>query len=129
VSFSSFITSQHRAEFFKTVGVAILVLGFVAASVVYLSGEKHSASGSLKESTPEQPSSWKDGTLSPEDLKGSSRTIEMNYGRVAVLILDWLHHWQELKPHQWLAVAIATSAALIAACCFLAARRLLQRRI
>ena len=116
-------------EFFKTLGVAILVLGLVAASVVYLSGEKHSASDPLKERPPEQTSSWKDGTLSPEDLKGSSRTIEMNYGKVAVLILDWLHHWQELKPHQWLAIAIATSAILIAACCFLAAGRLLQRRI
>ena len=116
-------------EFLKTLGVGILVLGLVAASVVYLSGEKHSASDPLKESTPEQTSSWKDGTLSPEDLKGSSRTIEMNYGKVAVLILDWLHHWQQLKPHQWLAMAIATGAILIAACCFLAARRLLQRRI
>jgi hypothetical protein len=116
-------------EFFKTLGVAILVLGLVTASVVYLSGEKHSASGPLKESTPDQTSSWKDGTLAPEDLKGSSRTIEMNYGKVAVLILEWQHHWQELKPHQWLAISIATSAILIAACCFLAARRLLQRRI
>ena len=121
--------SRHRVEFFKTLGVTILVLGLVAASVVYLTGEKHAASGALKESTPEQTSSWKDGTLSPEDLKGSSRTIEMNYGKVAVLILDWLHHWQELKPHQWLALAIATGAMLIAACCFLTARRLLRRRI
>lgn len=123
------MTSSHRVELLKTLGVAILVLGLAAASVVYLSGEKQSASSPLKESTPEQTSSWRDGTLSPEDLKGSSRTIQMNYGKVAVLILDWLHHWQELKPHQWLAMAIATGAILIAACCFLAARRLRQRRI
>jgi hypothetical protein len=110
-------------------GVAVLVFGLVAASVVYFRGEKHSAGDARKESTPEQTSSWKDATLSPEDLKGSSRTMEMNYGKVAVLILNWLHHWQELKPHQWLAMAIATSAALIAACCFLTARRLLERRI
>ena len=129
MSFFSLVTSSHRVEFFKTLGVAILVLGLVAASVVYLSGEKPSVSGPLWESTPEQTSSWKDGTLSPEDLKGSSRAIEMNYGKVAVLILDWLHHWQELKPHQWLALAIATGAILIAAGCFLAARRLLRRRI
>ena len=27
----------------------------------------------------------------------------MNYGKVAVLIVNWLHWWEELKPHQWLA--------------------------
>ena len=43
----------------------------------------------------------------PKTLKGSSRTIEMNYGKIAVLITDWLHRWAELKLHQLLAIVIA----------------------
>ena len=120
---------QSRAELLKTVGVAVLVLGFIAASILYWTGEKGFPPTSHEPETPELERSWKDGTLSPEDLKGSSRTIEMNYGKVAVLLVNWMHRWGELKPHQLLAVVIATMAILIATCCFLIARRLLQRRI
>ena len=120
---------QSRAELLKTVGVAVLVLGFIAASILYWTGEKRFQATSHDSETPELERSWKDGTLSPEDLKGSSRTIEMNYGKVAVLLVNWMHRWGELKPHQLLAVIIATMAILIATCCFLIARRLLQRRI
>ena len=120
---------QGRAELLKTVGVAVLVLGFIAASILYWTGEKSFQAASHDSETPELEGSWKDGTLSPEDLKGSSRTIEMNYGKVAVLLVNWMHRWGELKPHQLLAVVIATMAILIATCCFLIARRLLQRRI
>lgn len=120
---------KRRAERLKTVGVAVLVLGLIAASVIYWSGEKRSPTGSQSGETPDLQGSWKDSTLSPEDLKGSSRTIEMNYGRVSVLIVNLLHRWQALKPHQWLAVVVATIAALIALSCFLIAKRLLQERI
>jgi hypothetical protein len=118
---------KRRAEFLKTAGVAVLVLGFVTASIVYLSGENRSAV--TPEPTANLGGSWKDGTLSPEDLKGSSRTIEMNFGKVAVLLSNWLHRWEDLKPHQLLAVAIAIVAVLLATYCFLAARRLLRERI
>jgi hypothetical protein len=120
---------QSRAELLKTVGVAVLVLGFIAASILYWTGEKGFPPTSHEPETPELERSWKDGTLSPEDLKASSRTIEMNYGKVAVLLVNWMHRWGELKPHQLLAVVIATTSILIATCCFLIARRLLQRRI
>jgi hypothetical protein len=120
---------QSRAELLKTVGVAVLVLGFIAASILYWTGEKGFPATSHEPETPELERSWKDGTLSPEDLKGSSRTIEMNYGKVAVLLVNWMHRWGELKPHQLLAVFIATMATLIATCCFLIAKRLLRRRI
>ncbi len=121
-------TLKRRAEIFKTVGVAVLVLGFIAASAIYLSGEKNSVDSSRDRETPELRDTWKDGTLSPEDLKGSSRTIEMNFGKVAVLILNWLHRCQELKPHQLLAIVIATMAAVSATSCFFIAKRLLRER-
>jgi hypothetical protein len=120
---------ERRAELLKTFGVAVLVLGFIAASIIYWNGEKRSAIGSHHDREPSDlESSWKDGTLSPEDTKGSSRTIEMNYGKVAVLIVNWLHWWEELKPHQWLAFVIATSATLVAMGCFFIANHLIPRR-
>ena len=53
----------------------------------------------------------------------------MNFGKVAVLLSNWLHRWEDLKPHQLLAIAIAIVAVLLATYCFLAARRLLRERI
>jgi hypothetical protein len=120
---------KRRAELLKTVGVAVLVLSFIAASIIYWRGEKRSATGVHDRETSNLEGSWKDGTLSPEDSKGSSRSIEMNYGKVAVLIVNWLHRWEELKSHQLLAVVTATIATLIAMCCFLIAKRLLRVRI
>ena len=52
----------------------------------------------------------------------------MNYGKVAVLLVDWLHGWEQLKPHQLLAVLIAIIGILTAASCFLVANRLLRER-
>jgi hypothetical protein len=119
----------RRSELFKTVGVAILVLGFIGASIVYWSGEKHSETGSRDGPTSDLDRSWKDGSLSSEELKGSSRSIEMNFGKVAVLLVNWLHRWEALKPHQVLAAAIAAIAILLAMACFLIAKRLLSARI
>jgi len=65
---------------------------------------------------------WKDSTLSSEDLKGSSRSIEMNYGKVAVLLVNWLHWWEQLKPHESLAIIIATISILTALSCFIVAK-------
>jgi hypothetical protein len=121
------IQSSHwksRAELFKTVGVAVLVLGLIASSIIYWGGEKASAPSSGGREVSDLGGSWKDGTLAPEDTKGSSRTVEMNYGKIAVLIAGWLHRWQEMKPHQILAIAIVATSTLIALCCFLIAKRL-----
>jgi hypothetical protein len=119
---------KRKAELFKTIGVAVLVLGFITASILYWSGEKPSAHAADDRETSALGNGWKDGTLSPGDLKGSSRTVEMNYGKVAVLLVDWLHRWEQLKPHQLLAVLIATIGILTAASCFLVANRLLRDR-
>jgi hypothetical protein len=111
-----------RAELLKTIGVAVLVLGVVSASLVFWSGEKHPASSTEGESLA-MGGGWKDTTLPPEDLKGSSRNIEMNYGKVAVLIVSWLHWWQQLKPHEFLAIMIVGIATLTSLGCFMAAKR------
>ena len=119
----------RRAELLRTIGVAVLVLGLITASIVFWGGEKRSEISGPGPQPPEMNQSWKDGSLLSKDLKGSSRTIEMNYGKVGVLIVNWLHQWEELKPHQLLAAAIATIATLVAICCFVIAKRLRPDRI
>jgi hypothetical protein len=120
---------MRRAELLRTVGVAVLVLGLIAASMVFWSGEKRSETRLPDGQTLDLGGSWKDGTLSSEDLKGSSRTMEMNFGKVAVLLTNWLHRLEGLQPPQQLAIAIATISSLVAISCFLVAKRLPRERI
>src|ERR1700754_3939887 len=104
---------QRRVELLKTVGAAIFVLGLLSASAIYWAGESRPAKGLIAK-TEIATGSWSDGTLSPEDLKGSSRTTEMNFGKVAVLLLSWLHQWEKLKSHQLLALSVVASTTLAA---------------
>jgi len=114
---------KNRAELLKTLGVLVLVLGVVSASIIFWSGQKGASSQSNNQETSVVDSGWKDSTLSSEDLKGSPRTIEMNYGKVAVLIVNWSHWWEQLKPHESLAIIIATISIVAALSCFIVARR------
>jgi hypothetical protein len=84
---------RTAAELLQTLGVLVLVLGVVIASIVFWSGQKRSANRSNKPESFVVDGGWKDSTLPSEDLKGSSRTIELNYGKVATLIVKWLHWW------------------------------------
>jgi hypothetical protein len=118
----------HRVELLKTFAVAVLVLGLIAASIIYWEGEKRHGQTPDTQITSGAQSSWQDDSLPSGDLKGTSRTIEMNFGQVAVLLIAWLHWWQELKPNESSAILIATIAIVIAVGCFLAAHRELRRR-
>ena len=113
---------KNRAELLQTLGVLVLVLGAVSASIVFWSGQKRSANRSNKQESSVVDGGWKDSTLSTEDLKGSSRTIEMNYGKVAVLLVSWLHWWEQLKPHELVAIIITTISTLTAITCFILAK-------
>ena len=86
----------RRAELLRTIGVTVLVLGLITASIVFWGGEKRSEISGPGPQPPGMNQSWQDGSLLSRDLKGSSRTIEMNYGKVGVLIVNWLHQWEEL---------------------------------
>jgi hypothetical protein len=118
---------RKRAEQLKTLGAVILVLGIASASIVFWSGQKSLASQSKQQSSIVD-GGWQDSTLSPEDLKGSSRTLEMNYGKVAVLVTSWLHWWGQLKPHESLAIIITTISTLTALTCFIVAKGWLFER-
>ena len=90
---------KRHAELLKTVGVAVLVLGLIASSILFWIGEGNFVTRSRGQEISEPGGSWKDGTLLPEDTKGSSRTTEMNFGKIGVLVAGWLHRFVELKPH------------------------------
>jgi len=120
---------KRHAELLKTVGVAVLVLGLIASSILFWVGEGNFVTSSRGQETFEPGGSWKGGTLSLEDTKGSSRTTEMNFGKIGVLVAGWLHRFEELKPHQMLAIVIAAMAVLIAISCFVIAQRLRHQRI
>jgi len=113
---------KNRAELLKTIGVVVLILGAISASIVFWSGQMRSARQSNNQESSIAEGGWKDSTLSSEDSKGSSRTIEMNYGKVAVLIVSWLHWSEQLKPHQSLAIIIAAISTLTALSCFIVAK-------
>jgi hypothetical protein len=117
---------QRRAELLKTVGAAIFVLGLLSASAIFWAGESRPARDLVAKADVAK-GSWSDGTLPLEDLKGSSRTTEMNFGKVAVLLSSWLHQWENLKPHQLLALSLVTITTLAALSCLLLAKRLLHR--
>ena len=77
---------KRRAELLKTVGVAVLVLGLIVSSILYWAAAENPVAGSDPKQRSKLAGSWKDGTLSAEDTKGSSRTTEMNFGKIGVLV-------------------------------------------
>jgi hypothetical protein len=55
---------KRRTELLKTVGVAVLVLGLIASSILYWVGEENLAVSSREQAISEPGGSWQDGTLS-----------------------------------------------------------------
>jgi hypothetical protein len=114
-------STVHRAELLKTTAVAVLALGLIAASIIYWEGEERRRETTDSRIAPDVQSSWQDDSLPSGDLKGTSQTIEMNFGKVAVLLVALSHWWQNLKPNQSSAMLIAILAISVATGCFLAA--------
>jgi hypothetical protein len=105
-------------------GIVVLLLGIGSASLVYWTGEDRSPRQSKSQGTSNVENGWKDSTLSPEDSKGSSRGIEMLYGKLGVLLISSWHRCQELLngPKSGAAM-IAIISALTAFTCFVLAIR------
>lgn len=114
-------STVHRAELLKTIAVVVLLGGLIAASIIYWEGEGGRREIPDSRIAPDAQSSWQDDSLPSGDLKGTSRTIEMNFGKVAVLLVAWSHWWQNLKPNRSSAILVAVLAILVATGCFLAA--------
>jgi hypothetical protein len=102
-------------------GIFILLLGVVCAGTVYWTGKNGLASRSHGWETVDNGS--RDDTLSFEDSKTSSRSTEMNFGKVGVLVSIWFRRWEGLEDFERLAIMIEVSSLLGASTCFLIANR------
>src|SRR5258707_9517402 len=92
-------------------------LVLVCAGTVYWTGKNRLASRSHDRETVDGGS--RDDTLSFEDSKTSSRSTEMNFGKVGVLVSIWFRRWEGLEDFERLAIMIEVSSLLGASTCFL----------
>jgi hypothetical protein len=81
-----------RRSVVNRLGIFILLLGVVCAGTVYWTGKNRLASRSHGWETVDNGS--RDDTLSFEDSKTSSRSTEMNFGKVGVLVSIWFRRWE-----------------------------------
>jgi hypothetical protein len=105
-------------------GIFILLLGVVCAGTVYWTGKNRLASRLHDGET--VASGSRDDTLSFEDSKTSSRSTEMYFGKVGVLVSIWFRRWEGLEDFERLAIMIEVSSVFGASTCFLIANRLLS---
>ena len=106
-------------------GIFILLLGVVCAGTVYWTGKNRLASRSHDRETIDSGS--RDDTLSFEDSKTSSRSTEMYFGKVGVLVSIWFRSWEGLEDFERWAITIEVSSILGASICFFIANRVLSK--
>jgi hypothetical protein len=108
---------------FNVIGVVVLLLGLICATVVYWGAQDRATQQASNPQTYNADSGWTDDTLSPEDTKGSSRGLELNFGKVGALIISGWHQLEGLPLFGSPAATIVTASLLIALSCFFAAHR------
>ena len=113
----------RRRTAFNAIGVTVLLLGLICATVVFWGGRDRSARQTDDPGSYNAESGWTDDTLPPEDTKGSSRDLEQNFGKVGALIVNGWRQLEGLPPFGSPAALIATASLLIALSCFFAAHR------
>jgi hypothetical protein len=106
-------------------GIFILLFGVVCAGTVYWTGKNRLASRSHDRETIDSGS--RDDTLSFEDSKTSSRSTEMYFGKVGVLVSIWFQSWEGLEDFERWAITIEVSSILGASICFFIANRVLSK--
>lgn len=96
----------------------MLLLGIVGACIVYAMGQNRSTGpGANADGT------WQDGSLQPYDSKSFSHDVQMYNGTMGVLVMKWWNLCDALKRPGSMAILIATSSAVVACGCFMAAKR------
>lgn len=113
-----------RREAFNVIGVTVLLLGLICATIIYRGGERDRSAWQADDSgSSNAASGWTNDTLPPEDTKGSSRDLEQNFGKVGALIVNGWRQLEGLPPFESSAALIATASLLAALGCFLVAHR------
>jgi hypothetical protein len=113
----------RRRTAFNAIGVTVLLLGLICATVVYWGERDRSARRADDPGSYNAESGWTDDTLPPEDTKGSSRDLEQNFGKVGALIVNGWRQLEGLPPFGSSAALIATASLLMALSCFFVAHR------
>jgi hypothetical protein len=114
---------SRRRTAFNAIGAVVLLLGLSCATIVYFRGRDHSARQADDPGTYNAESGWTDDTLPLEDTKGSSRDLELNFGRVGALIVNGWRQLEGLQPFESSAAIIAAASLLTAFGCFFVAHR------
>jgi hypothetical protein len=81
-----------RRRLINRLGIAILLIGLAYPGGAYLMGENRVARHSRDEQAVDLDS--RDDTLSFQDSKTSSRSTEIYFGKVGVLLSTWFHQWR-----------------------------------
>ncbi|MGA8656678.1 MAG: hypothetical protein WB586_11075 [Chthoniobacterales bacterium] len=115
---------HKRRTAINLLGIVVLVLGIASANIVYWREEDRSPKQKENQGASNVENGWKDSTLSPDDSKGSSRDIEMLYGKLGALLISSWHRCEELLsgPKSG-ATVIGVISAVLAFTCFVAANR------
>ena len=114
----------RRRDALNLLGIIVLVFGIAGAAVIYWTGKSRSPGQAMNRETPTVENGWKDSTLSPDDTKGSSRDLELLYGKVGALVISFWHRCELIfsSPVSG-ATVIGLISVVLAFLCFLMANR------
>ncbi|MBV9672760.1 MAG: hypothetical protein JO076_08050 [Verrucomicrobia bacterium] len=81
----------------NSIGLILLFLGVCGTIAVVFYSRKPPRGDLSNSPASESNGSWTDSTLPPEDLKNSSRDVEIVWGKVGVLISTSVYEWKHLS--------------------------------
>jgi hypothetical protein len=112
----------RRRTTLNLLGILVLLLGIGGASIVYRT--ENNRGQSTNQETPKVQNGWQDSTLSPDDTKGSSRDLELLYGKVGALVIGFWTRCEEFFSHPATGgTVIGLISVVLAFICFLRANR------
>ena len=115
-------SSVKRRAALNRFGTIVLILGLGIAILVDWGGQARSTRQPNPQGNTNAVGEWQDTTLPSEDTKQFSRDVEMNYGKVGVLVAKGQIWWENLQPSERWAIVIATISIIASVGCFLGAR-------
>jgi hypothetical protein len=112
----------RRRTALNLLGILVLLLGIGSASIVYRT--ENNRWQSTNQENPKVQNGWQDSTLSPDDAKGSSRDLELLYGKVGALVISFWNRCEEFFRHPATGeIVIGLISVVLAFLCFLMANR------
>jgi hypothetical protein len=98
-------------------GVAILLAGYAGAALVWRTQDR------IDQADAEVKSLTNDGPLSTLDSRSATRQVELNYGKMGLLMVRWTEWAESLTHGKPLAETMVVLSSVAAVACFLIAGR------